>query len=82
MYKVANLNSTGKFDLPKKLPSRVDATETPIERRKKPKRLLQRQEETTHLVTPSVGFNALVLLKKVYSIHKIASKLLLTYFQD
>ena len=47
------LIDSGKFELPKKLPSRVDdnidwtvvivdATETPIERPKKPKRLLQR----------------------------------------
>ena len=47
------LIDSGRFELPKKLPSRVDdninwsvvivdATETPIERPKKPKRLLQR----------------------------------------
>ena len=57
------LIDSGRFELPKKLPSRFDddinwavvivnATETPIERPKKPNRLLQRQEETTPLVTP------------------------------
>ena len=53
IHKIENiLIDSGKFELPKKLPSRVDdninwsvvivdATETPIERPKKPKRLLQ-----------------------------------------
>jgi hypothetical protein len=51
---------SGRFDLPRKLPHGkpedinwsaviIDATETPIERLKKPKRVLQRKKETTHL---------------------------------
>jgi len=62
------LVDSGKFELLKKLPCRVDddinwqvvivdATETPIERPKKTKETTQRQEKTTHL--KSAGYPSL-----------------------
>ena len=58
------LIKSGQFDLPKKLPRGnvddinwsaviIDAIEAPVERPKKPKRLLQRKKKTTHLKSAS-----------------------------